>query len=66
MKTRRPTKLIVKARRQGIGALNHHECCRLLSWHLERVYEWEQMIWDRIWGSGGGGTPPPPPKWPPA
>jgi len=65
MKTRKPTDAVKKFKRHGHKELTPKECCALVSWQLERIYEWEMMIWDRIWGTGGGGTPPPPPKWPP-
>jgi len=64
--TPRPTRIILKLKKSGLNSLSPHECCRLVSWQLERVHAWESLIYDKIWGSGGGGTPPPPPAWPPA
>ena len=66
MAMRRPTRIIAKLRRSGLSSLTKEECCLLMAWHLERVYAWELIVWNKIWGTGGGGTPPPPPKWPPA
>ena len=57
---------LAKLSRFGLNSLTEVECCRLVFWQLKRTAEWEQLVWDKIWGGGGGGTPPPPPKWPPA
>jgi hypothetical protein len=62
----RPTKIIKKLKKYGEKSLSLQECCRLVTWHMEKMYEWQQTVYDKIWGSGGGGTPPPPPQWPPA
>lgn len=65
-KSRKPTRIINKYKKKGIGSLTPKECCALMDWHLGQIAAWEQALWDLIWGGGGGGTPPPPPKWPPA
>lgn len=65
-KTPKPTKIIQKYKKNGIGSLTPKECCVLLDWHLGQIGDWEQAVWDTIWGAGGGAPPPPPPKWPPA
>jgi hypothetical protein len=42
------------------------ECCEKvekMDKYLKDVAQWNQLVWNQIWG-GGGGTPPPPPHWP--
>jgi hypothetical protein len=49
----------------GPAFLSEQDCCALVTYQLDEIAKWQQVVWDTLWGPGGGGNPPPPPTWPP-